>query len=160
MENLKIENAEIRFRNFAGKERDYNPEGQRNFCVFFDLEKAHELEKIGWNVKYTKPSDTYEQKGYIPVAVSFDHIPPTVYMITSKKAVKLGPETIGILDWSELQNVDLDISPYMWNVSGRKGVKAYLKTMYAVIKEDEFAEKYNAQLIASVQESSDDDLPF
>lgn len=143
--NIKIENAKVRFKNFSGKEGKYNPAGRRNFCVILDEESAQSLFEEGWNVKYLQPKDKDkgdDPQAYLQVAVSYANIPPKVYLVTSKQKTLLDEDTIGILDWGEFANFDLVIRPYNYDVNGKTGVKAYLKTLYATLVEDEFADKY------------------
>lgn len=141
--NIVIENARIAFRNFSGKEGRFNPAGRRNFCVFLDSEVAEGLQNDGWNIKWLKPrNEDEESQAYMQVSVSYDNIPPKMILITQKGKTQLDEASVNILDWAEIENVDLIIRPYNWDVNGKTGVKAYVKSMYVTLVEDEFDSKY------------------
>ena len=141
--NITVENARIGFRNFTGKEGQFNRPGSRNFCIFLEPELATTLETDGWNVKFLKPRDPDEDaQAYLPVEVKYLAYPPKIMLITEGGRQYLDEDTVNILDWAEIETVDLIIRPYNWELNGKTGVKAYLKTMYATIVEDELAAKY------------------
>ena len=146
--NLLIENARILFRNFSGKEGQFNPPGRRNFCVIVDDAVAERLETDGWNVRWLQPRDEYETpRPYLQVAVRFDNFPPKVVIVSSKGKTVLDEEAVALLDWVEIEKVDLTINPSSWvlhkGTKGEKsGVKAYLKSIYVTIVEDDLENKY------------------
>lgn len=151
---LKIENAKIFWTNFAGKERENNPAGKRNFCVEIPEDIAENLKADGWNVKYTKDSEEYGgPKPYIQVEVKYGDYPPKIYKVTSRNKTLLDEDVVKDLDTDEITNVDLYISPYHWTVGSKSGIKAYVDKMWVTIEEDDLTKKY-----ASYED--EESLPF
>lgn len=143
--NLEIENARLIFRNFAGKPDKYNPNGgTRKFGVIIDPDKAEDLRAEGWNIKMLPPKeDDGEPLYYLPVKVQYGQFrQPNVFIITNGHKQLLEEDTVASIDYAELQYVNLVISPYIWEVNGKSGVNAYLKTGYFEIVTDSFASRY------------------
>lgn len=154
MDDLVIEGGRLIFRNFTGKGDQFNREGDRNFNVVIEDETvAQKLANEGWNIKIRPPREEGDEALYrLPVKVNFNSdFPPKVWLVTRNANTLLSEETIGNLDFAEIKNVDMIITPYFWEVNGKSGVKAYLKTMYVTLEEDVFAEKYARR---------DDEVPF
>lgn len=154
MDDLVIEGARLIFRNFSGKGDQFNREGDRNFNVIIDDEMvAQKLAEAGWNIKIRPPREEGDEALYrLPVKVNFNSdFPPKIWLITRSAKTLMNDETVGNLDYAEIKTVDLIITPYFWEVNGKSGVKAYLKTMYVTLEEDVFAEKYARK---------DDEVPF
>ncbi len=138
-----VEDARLIFRNFSGKEGQYNREGDRNFSVILDPDTAEQMLRDGWNVKYLAPRDEGDEATpYIQVAVNFKKRPPRVMMITSTSRTSLTEDTIDVLDWSEIRTADLIARGYEWTVNGKSGIKAYLQSLFVTIEEDALERKY------------------
>lgn len=143
--NLEIENARLIFRNFAGKPDKYNAKGGiRKFGVIIDPDKAEALRDEGWNIKMLPPKqDDGEPLFYLSVKLQYgEYRQPNVFLITNGHKQLLEEDTVASLDYAELQYVNLVISPYYWEVNGKSGINAYLKTGYFEIVTDSFADRY------------------
>ena len=164
--NLEIENATIRFKNFSGRESDFNPKGRRNFAVFLDNETAEVLAKDGWNVKYKKAREEGDPDiPYIQVAVNYtEERSPQIYRITGNNMTLEDAITVGDRDYAEIINADLIITPSIWDVRGKKGIKAYLSKAWITIQKSRFDDKYSRfnRVVSNTSNdvSDDDETPF
>jgi hypothetical protein len=141
---LMIEGATLIFRNFAGKEGQFNDAGDRNFAVIIDPENAEKFIADGWNIKQLNPRDEDEVGSfYLPVKVNFKNRPPRVVMITSAGRTNLDEDTVESLDFVDIRTADLIVRAYEWGpINGKSGIKAYLQSLYVTIEEDELDRKY------------------
>lgn len=138
-----VEDARLVFRNFSGAENQYNRPGDRNFSVILDDKTAQILLREGWNVKTLDSREEGEpDTPYIPIAVGYKNRPPRIVMITSTGRTNLNEDSVGVLDWADIQTCDLIARAYEWDVNGKTGIKAYLQSMFVTIEEDELERKY------------------
>lgn len=153
-----MEGVRIIFRNFKGEPSEYNREGVRTFGVILPDALAEVMANDGWNVKFLKPNEEEQEAGieqgpaWLPVEAAFDKgRPPKIVMITSRGKTtltegiveELDAVDIAVDDQTELPKCDMIVRPYFWtNAMGNSGVKAYLKSMFVTIEEDDLERKY------------------
>lgn len=155
LSNVMIEDARIFFRNFAGREGQYNQPGDRNFGLALPPDAAEKMRQDGWNVKQLRAREEGDTpQDWVPVSVSYKNRPPRVVMIAEKynretdtiEPVRTTiPEAlVEMLDYADTSNIDVMINPYVYNFNGRSGVKAYLASIYVTIRMDALEKKYAA----------------
>lgn len=144
-DNVVIEDAHLIWKNFSGEETQFNRAGNRNFNVIIDNpEFAEELIKKGWNVKEKQARDEGDEPYYVlACAISFKIRPPKIMAYTGHNKAELHEDTIGMLDYADIVNVDLELNGSRWEVNGRSGIKAYVNELHVVIDEGAFGDKYD-----------------
>ena len=142
-QTFMVEDARLIFRNFSGKEGQYNRAGDRNFCVILDPDTAEKMAADGWNIRTLEAREEGDaETPYIQVAVNFKNRPPRVVMITSTARTHLDEDSVEVLDWADIRVADLIARAYTWEVNGKTGIKAYLQSLFVTIEEDELERKY------------------
>ena len=144
--NIKFDNVKFANRNFAGRATKFKPAGQSSVSIVIeDLAFAERLIQDGWNVKIGKPNPDTGQpdRAYLSVKVSYENRPPMIVLVSNRKKTILDAESIEVLDYADIENVDAIVRPYCWENNGKSGVAAYMKTCYVTIQDDPFGDKYN-----------------
>lgn len=181
---VKIEDAQIAFKDFTGTVGDFNQYGNKNFTLILHPDtpiglvwekdgKKYEEEEVAswlgmtdahgfaWNLRPPKTIDENDpDKMYLNVTVSYAKFAPTVIQIVDGTPVPLVAETISTLDTQRILTADVAFTPSYWERATGKGIKAYLKTMYVTVEVDEFASKYNFTHYSGPSLGGDDDAPF
>lgn len=152
---LAIDNARIIFKNFTGKDDKFGREGDRSFSIVIEDDAlAEQLANDGWNVKPLTPRDPDEKVNhFIKVKISFKVRPPKIWLLTNHKRTLLDEDTIATLQYARIENADVVVSPWRWEVNDKTGIAAYLETLYVKIEDDPFADKY-------ADYESSDEVPF
>ena len=145
-QNLEIENAVIGrggYRNFEGKRTQFNPTGRRTFTVIFDEETGRNLEDAGWNIRWRDPRDDQDDRvALLTVECKFGDYPPKILLSSGNNRTLLDEDNISILDSADISKCDLIIRPYNWEVNGKTGTKAYVKSMYITLDDADFGGRY------------------
>lgn len=144
---ILMEGVQIIFRNFEGRKEKYNNEGDRNFSVLMPEPVALEMQARGFNVKpLRKREEDDPQMYHLKVKVAYNNRPPRIVMVTSRGRNTLLEEHLHLLDWADIDGVDLIINPWAYDRTdqgGSKGVSAYAKSVFVKIREDYLDQKYS-----------------
>ena len=143
--DLEIENAQIKwaFSHFDGRADTFNDEGDHNFTIILPEEDAKRLMDEGWNIK---EMDGYEEgdppEYLLKVKISFKYEAPRVYLIKGNRKFRADQRDLADIKRATTEQIDVIIQPSRWVNGNRTGISAYVKEMYAKIRESRFSAMY------------------
>jgi hypothetical protein len=149
--SFTLEDAIVKYRNFAGTVNEFNKEGKKSFAIELEESFAQRLMADGWHVNYTDPKEEGDVSvPFINIKVNFKNRPPRVVMVTPDSMVPLTDHSIGMLDDADIINVDLTCIGNPWE----RGISCYLQKAFFKINVDILDQKYGFGYLS--QEESDD----
>lgn len=170
--DINITDGEIAYSNFAGRPTTYRPEGGvRTVTFVIPNDLAQQLIVDGWNIReQTFVNDPEREPRYL-LEASFTFRTrtgqprdPKIFIVRPDSLVHVTEETADALDRADIIKVDAVLAPYYWEHGNRKGIRAYVNSLYITIKENPIDEKYR-KYIEQMNESilptdNSSDLPF
>ena len=149
-----VKNAKLLFRNFAGAQDRFGNTA-RTFCVIIPDDAVDDFRAEGFNVKTLKTRDeTEEPLPFITVQVNFGGRLPKIVSIIGRTRTLLNEQTVGALDFADLERADIAIRPYHGRTkAGAEFCSAYLDKGFFTIVEDELEAMYS-------EEIDDEEVPF
>ena len=145
---VALEGVKIGWPNFSGATGPFNKDGKRMFTIFLPEDVAEEMAALGWPVKFPEaqeanPEDDYQQDARIQVSLKMDGArPPKIALIGTGAPTLLTADTVGIVDTSAINFVDVVFRAYNWEMNGKTGKSAWLKEIYVNLDTGTFADKY------------------
>lgn len=159
-EQLVIEDAVLRFHNFAGAQTDFNMKGNRNIDVILpNNEMAVAMGEKGWNVKIRRPVDPEDDPYYtLNVKINMDsRWPPKIVQVNKNQHIQYDAEMLNGLDDVAMDDIGIVINGSEWeNERFGHGIKAYLDQLYFRVKPSVFGHKYDVE----ESELETEDIPF
>lgn len=157
-DTLKLEGVKLTWLDFKGQGK-YNKTHAREFHVILDREMAEELEAQGYNIRWPKPFETdeelpegFEDRRLPTMKVTLSRTPNVsrlVRIYTVEEGYKYRVDTRNNNELDDLDDLgpdilyaDIVINPYHWEIDGRKGISAYVASLYLILATDEFSHKY------------------
>ena len=144
-DNVVIEDAKLIWKNFSGEESRFNRAGDRKFNVVIDdLDFADDLKRLGWNVKEHEARDEGDDPFFtLECAVSYKVRPPKICLYSGHSKTQITEETVGTLDFADIETADLVLNGSAWEVNGNHGIKAYVDELHVTIEQSAFGDKYD-----------------
>lgn len=160
---LLLKDARIIFRNLAGREREFNSEGDRNFCVVLEPDHAKKLLADGWRVKQLKPREEGEEGDYI-LKVKANYKtgkPPKIVLKRNNVRTELSVDDpdkadVSIVDAVDIASADVFINGWWSDMQGG-GYSAFLKTLFVTVELDPLELMYENEESAQTPGTAEDD---
>lgn len=171
IDDVELADVQIKwgFSNFAGRQNDYNSEGDHNFTVILPEATAMKLMEDGWAVKRYDPAEEGEPPEFtLKIKISYKFEDPKVYFLKSrtKRKYRAKENDLADITRASAQKINVVITPSRWVKGDRSGITAYAKNLQVYLNESRFDEEIEdfvdvseSQDFGGVDEDGDDFEP-
>lgn len=147
IDDVELEDVNIKWAwsHFDGNDT-FNGPGNYSFTIVLPEATAREMLAAGWTG--IKENDGYEEgdppEWTLKVKISYRLTPPMIYLIKNERKFRVTDETELVQIRRDMTDqVDVILTPSRWVQPNRTGVTAYVKEMYAKVRESRFASHYS-----------------
>lgn len=145
IEEEEFEDANIKwgFSHFAGLQDTFNDEGDHNFMIILDEERAKRMMAEGWSIKVMEGREEGDPPEYLlKVKISYRFEAPPIFFLKGARRFRADEADLADIKRASCEQIDVIVSPKPWIHGKDSGVSAYVKEMYVQIRESRFGEKY------------------
>ena len=143
----ELELADVRvkwsFSHFDGREEGYNSEGDHNFTVILDEEIAKKALAEGWAVKEMDPYEEGDPPEWLlKCKISYKYEPPLIYLIKNQRKLRAEVRDLRDIRRDTTERIDVILQPSRWVNGPNSGITAYVKELYATVRQSRFRDQY------------------
>lgn len=145
IEDIELEDIQVLWgwSDFAGRGDQFTEAGKPNFTIVLPEQTAHELAEIGWNVKEREGFEEGDPPRYtLEAKISYKYDPPRIFLIKGDRKFRADERDLADIRRDTCDRIDVVLTPSPWVQGGRSGITAYVKEMYAQVRQSRFAEQY------------------
>lgn len=153
IDDVELENITVKwaFSHFDGREDTFNGAGEHNFTIVLPDDVAEKLRAEGWAIRDTagyEEGDPDEHLLKVKISDKFEM--PKIFLLKGTRKIQVDgrkPGDIYIRDLQDIrrdtcEQIDVIITPSRWVNGQNSGITAYVKELYAKVRESRFAAKY------------------
>lgn len=131
--------------HFDGREDTFNNEGDHNFTIILPEATAKELLELGWTgLKENAPYEEGDPPEWtMKIKISDRYEMPRIFLIKNDRKLRADMGDLRDIRRDTCEQLDVIITPSRWINGPRSGVTAYVKEMYAKVKQSRFADQYD-----------------
>lgn len=145
IDDIELEDVQIKwaFSHFDGREDTFNAQGDHNFTMILPEDVADKLKAEGWNVRDMKGYEEGDPDEHLLKAkISYKFEPPKIFLIKGQRKMRADQRDLADIRRDTCERIDVILTPSRWVNGQNSGITAYVKELYAVVRESRFSERY------------------
>jgi hypothetical protein len=145
--DLELGDVDIKWNwSYFNGNDPFNGPGNYSFTIILPEENAKKMLEAGWtSVKENEPYEEGDPPEWtMKVKISYKYEAPKIFLIKNGRKMRVEDEKdLADIRRDSCDQIDVVITPSRWVQGGRTGVTAYVKELYAKVRESRFAQEYD-----------------